>query len=248
MVVINTTEDFIRAMDENPSWLEAARSRVLTRELMEFPEKFAEYAEASDREFQAIRERFTFLNSRQDLFDLRMDRLDRDMSIMRNWDIRKTVRELCAIVAYDFGCEKVKTLSPGDIIAITRSADTQGIPANDLRGFHGSDIMMETVRCDTGETCYIVVAVSYAPSTGVLRAAPFATRASCGASRGRTPSRSSPASARMTKRTKTSPPTASRGINWTKNSWAGSASLRVNKSLLTRWGKAKMRMNRARIV
>ena len=162
MVVINTTEDFIRAMDENPSWLEAARSRVLTRELMEFPEKFAEYAEASDREFQAIRERFTFLNSRQDLFDLRMDRMDRDMSIMRNWDIRKTVREQCWIVAYDFGCEKVKTLSPGDIIAITRAADTQGIPVNDLRGFHGSDIMMETVRCDTGETCYIVVAVSYA--------------------------------------------------------------------------------------
>ena len=155
-------EDFIRVMDENPSWLEAARSRVLTRELMEFPEKFAEYAEASDREFQAIRERFTLLNSRQDLFDLRMDRMDFDSSILRIWEIRRITRERGAIIAADFDCKRVKTLSDVDLIAMSRAADTGGIPANDLRSFRRADLVTETVRYDTGETRYIAVAISYA--------------------------------------------------------------------------------------
>ena len=52
-------EDFIRVMDENPSWLEAVRSRVLTRELIELPARFAEYTRAND--------------ARMDAFDVRMD-------------------------------------------------------------------------------------------------------------------------------------------------------------------------------
>ena len=45
MVIINTPEDIIRAMDDNPEWLEAVRQRVLTRELMELPDKFARLSE-----------------------------------------------------------------------------------------------------------------------------------------------------------------------------------------------------------
>ena len=42
MVTIRTTEDFIKAMDENPEWLEAVRSRLLTRELLDLPSRFDE--------------------------------------------------------------------------------------------------------------------------------------------------------------------------------------------------------------
>ena len=42
MVTIRTTEDFIKAMDENPEWLEAVRSRLLTRELLDLPSRFEE--------------------------------------------------------------------------------------------------------------------------------------------------------------------------------------------------------------
>lgn len=42
MVIIRTTEDFIKAMDENPEWLEAVRSRLLTRELLNLPRRFEE--------------------------------------------------------------------------------------------------------------------------------------------------------------------------------------------------------------
>ena len=42
MVIIHTAEDIIRAMDENPEWLEAVRARVLTREVLELPRRFEE--------------------------------------------------------------------------------------------------------------------------------------------------------------------------------------------------------------
>lgn len=45
MVTINTPDDIIRAMDDNPEWLEAVRQRVLTRELLELPDKVAQLSE-----------------------------------------------------------------------------------------------------------------------------------------------------------------------------------------------------------
>ena len=41
MTTINTIEDLIQILDEHPRWLEALRARLLTRELIELPEKFA---------------------------------------------------------------------------------------------------------------------------------------------------------------------------------------------------------------
>ncbi len=40
MASIDTIEDFIRIMDENPQWLEAVRARLLTRELLALPQRF----------------------------------------------------------------------------------------------------------------------------------------------------------------------------------------------------------------
>ena len=61
MAIINTTDDLIRAMDENPEWLEAVRRRVLTRELLELPEKLAQlsrevalFAETTNRRLSAL--------------------------------------------------------------------------------------------------------------------------------------------------------------------------------------------------
>ena len=97
-------EDFIRVMDDNPSWLEAVRSRVLTRELIELPARFAEYAQANDarmdafdvrmdaflrsladfkemaeREFQANREEFRAIREQFAIMFARQDALDRRM-------------------------------------------------------------------------------------------------------------------------------------------------------------------------
>ena len=41
MATINSIEDLLRLLDENPEWLEALRARLLTRELLELPQTVA---------------------------------------------------------------------------------------------------------------------------------------------------------------------------------------------------------------
>ena len=42
---INDIEDLMRILDENPQWVEALRARLLTRELLDLPEKFVELSQ-----------------------------------------------------------------------------------------------------------------------------------------------------------------------------------------------------------
>ena len=45
MTTVNTMEDLMRLLDENPVWQEAVRVRILTPQLLELPEKFAQHRE-----------------------------------------------------------------------------------------------------------------------------------------------------------------------------------------------------------
>ena len=41
MATINTIEDLVQILDDNPRWLEAIRARLLTREVLEMPQTLA---------------------------------------------------------------------------------------------------------------------------------------------------------------------------------------------------------------
>ena len=43
MTTIHTIEDLLHVLDENPDWVEALRTRLLSRELIELPEKFTQF-------------------------------------------------------------------------------------------------------------------------------------------------------------------------------------------------------------
>ncbi len=49
MTTIDTIEDLLQVLDENPAWVEALRARLLTRELVELPEKFASFVARMDK-------------------------------------------------------------------------------------------------------------------------------------------------------------------------------------------------------
>ena len=52
MVTINTTDDLLRLLDENPEFREAVRSAILTQELISLPAVFGSFA-AEMRDFQS---------------------------------------------------------------------------------------------------------------------------------------------------------------------------------------------------
>ena len=80
MTTINNVEDLIRVLDENPQWLEILRARILTREVLELPQRLAEFAVASDRRAeqheQANNERFDSIDRRFGGVDRRFDALE----------------------------------------------------------------------------------------------------------------------------------------------------------------------------
>lgn len=80
MTTINNVEDLIRVLDENPQWLEILRARILTREVLELPQRLAEFAAASDRRAeqheQANNEQFNAVEQRFEAVDRRFDALE----------------------------------------------------------------------------------------------------------------------------------------------------------------------------
>ena len=69
MTTINTMQDLTRLLRENPEWRDEIRRELLTDELLQLPQRFAEYTEASERRFEAIDRRFEAVE--QELRDLR---------------------------------------------------------------------------------------------------------------------------------------------------------------------------------
>ena len=167
MATINTIEDLIQLLDDNPHWVEALRVRLLTRELIELPEKFAQFVEATNQRFDRIEERLDRGDERLDRIEGRMDRLagrmDRltdDVGILKGAHARTAVLQEADVIAEDMGLTLVRVLSRGDLRSLTPSQGVADIPASHLRSFRLADLVMEAANPD-GEMVFVAVEISF---------------------------------------------------------------------------------------
>lgn len=87
MTTINSEQDFLRALSENPGWRDAVRAQLLGEDLIQMPAKFDAFIEqmtafvAEQKQFNAEMTRFVAeqreINTR---LELRLDGLGRDVS------------------------------------------------------------------------------------------------------------------------------------------------------------------------
>ena len=161
MATINTIEDLIRILDENPEWTEALRSRLLTRELLELPARFAEYAEANDERMAAIDRQFDTVNAHLRALDRRMERFEDDMALFRSRHVSEMIREQTRRLAREVGCRRVRILTADDLYDMVDEADTDDISLSALRSFRFADLIMEAEKTDSGDPGYIAVEISY---------------------------------------------------------------------------------------
>ena len=54
MTTVHDIADIVRIIREQPEWADTIRGILLSRELLELPQRFAEYMEASDRRFARL--------------------------------------------------------------------------------------------------------------------------------------------------------------------------------------------------
>ena len=65
MVTINNTDDFIRALRQNPEFHAAARRELLTEELLALPQRLSQYAEGTDKRLDRVDSRLDSLENGQ---------------------------------------------------------------------------------------------------------------------------------------------------------------------------------------
>ena len=87
MTTINDVSDLVRILRDQPEWAETIRGVLLSRELLDLPDRFARFVDLTDRNFQAVNSRLDRLESgvaefkasvdeRFDRVDERLDRMD----------------------------------------------------------------------------------------------------------------------------------------------------------------------------
>lgn len=198
MTTINTVEDLIRALDENPEWVEALRARLLTRELLEMPQTLAKLADTMSRQFEeqnkasadfrrevsaGFQTQRKYTDEKTEVLRQEMNAtvaaIRRDMGVLKAGHALTSVLRAPSAIADDMGLDWVRDLNYNDLRALTLTADTSDIPRNILLSFRKADLVMEA-RDSSGETCYVAVEVSYTANgrdtERAIRNAAFLTR------------------------------------------------------------------------
>lgn len=173
MVTINTAEDLLRALRENPEWKEAVRREILTEELMNLPGRFDRFVEEQrqfnaetqgfieeQRQFNAEQRRF---NDRVEGFmertDRRFARIEDDISNMRGEYARNTAIGEAPDIAERMGFQMMRVLSRDDLRELLRTSDTSGTATSQLQSFRRADLVIEAADSD-GNIHYIAVEAS----------------------------------------------------------------------------------------
>ncbi len=184
MTTINSQEDFLRALRENPEWKEAVRALILGEELMQLPTQFSAFADEQRQVGKRVETRLDRVES--DISDLktgqyrleegqarieasqtriesRMTRQENDMSTVKAAHARWSALRGAESITLDMDIQYVKTLTEADLVRIAKTA-SPNMPRNELFSFRTADLVVEAT--DESGTVYICMEASY---TGDLR-------------------------------------------------------------------------------
>jgi len=160
VVTINTSEDLLRVLRENPEWKAAVRREILSEELMNLPARFDRFVASTEQFIEEQRQFNATVEGFMARTDQRFARMEGDISEMKDTHaISKTAREAPGI-AREMGFQLVRSLTYDDLLEMDVAADTTDIDTPSLRSFRRADIVIEAVDED-GATHYIAMEVSY---------------------------------------------------------------------------------------
>ena len=172
MTTINSQEDFLRALQENPEWKAAVRALILGEELMQLPARFNAFVDEQRQVNSRVESRLDGmasdisdlkagqdeLKAGQSRIETRMNRQENDMSTVKAAHARWSALRGAESITFDMGIEYVRTLSEADLIRMARTANPD-IARNELFSFRTADLVVEA-RDDSG-TVYIAMEASY---------------------------------------------------------------------------------------
>ncbi len=180
MTTINSQEDFLRALRENPEWKEAVRALILGEEMLHLPAALQELAETVNR-FIARQEQFNDeqrqFNDEQRQFNdgqrqfsdeqrqfnqnttARFDRMEGDLSYWKKDYAQRRLAGRSESIPSDMGIQFVRNMTYGELVNIAVAAAGGQALSDELKSFRDADLVI--VALDSGETKYLAVEISY---------------------------------------------------------------------------------------
>ena len=178
MTTMNSQDDFLRALSENPQWKAAVRAQILGEELLQLPARFDAFVEqmtafvAEMRGFVAEQKRFneeiTDLVAEQkriiDRIDRRLTTLSNDVAQAKGGHARSSAIQDAPGIAIDLdaGLRYLRTLTREELAKMAQDAAVGDIPTRELRSFRLADLVIEAK--DGNDTCLIAVEASFTAS------------------------------------------------------------------------------------
>ena len=173
MTTINSQEDFLRALAENPEWRAAVRAQILGEELMQLPARFDAFVEqmttfvARMDSFVAKMDAFVaeqkeinaHLSGRIDSLDRNVSRLTDDSGWLKGFVTREAAIRDAAVIALEMGLEYVRTVPTVEMFRMALKASQEEPLSNELRGFRRADVVIEAT--DGAVSHYIAVEASF---------------------------------------------------------------------------------------
>ena len=92
MTTINSQEDFLRALSENPEWKAAVRAQILGEELLQLPARFDAFISRMDAFIAEQKEINAWQKQFNERAEARMDRMEDDISAIKASQQRTEVR------------------------------------------------------------------------------------------------------------------------------------------------------------
>lgn len=164
MATINTLDDFLQALDDNPTWRDAVRARILGEDVLQLPAKFDAFVEeqrAFNEEMRGFVKEQRVVNEEQRAWNrnatARFDRMEGDMGSIKGFYANYNAVQAAPWIASDMGLEHVHTLSMDDLGRMA----ARNLPVNVARSFREADLVMEVT--DGNETSYVAMEISFTP-------------------------------------------------------------------------------------
>ncbi len=92
MTTIRDIADFVRIINEQPEWNDTIRGILLGRELLELPQRFAEFVRVTEENNRLVAERLGRLESDVAQLQSGVTQLQTDMADMKDWRAETTQR------------------------------------------------------------------------------------------------------------------------------------------------------------
>ena len=187
MTTINSQEDFLRALSENPEWRAAVRAQILGEELLQLPARFNAFIEqmtafvAEQKEINArIAARLDSLESNvasltrsvdsltrsvasltTSVASLKnnVDRLTDDVGWLKGNSVKDAAIRDAGVIALEMGFDYVRTVSREELYRMALRVAQGEALSNELRSFRQADLVIEAT--DGVVNHYIAVEASF---------------------------------------------------------------------------------------